>query len=191
MQDEAATLDVFDTNLSKCELVKLWQNRMWRASFAHYVASDKYRRWHAALTIFNMVSAISVLFLSNNEVIRAGLTSNEFAWTDYLLPAASLLTVLSSAIHYLVRFQERAEQHKHAGNEFSSLKRAVEKELTNEVITDEYITWLSNRYDAAALRYPHVPRPIWQSMMKKATNEIEMSADTKSYWEQIDKERHS
>jgi hypothetical protein len=57
----------FEPSLAKCELVKLWQNRMWRASLAHYVAADKYRRWHAGLTLFNMVAAISVLFLSNNE----------------------------------------------------------------------------------------------------------------------------
>ncbi|AXT26608.1 SLATT domain-containing protein [Ruegeria sp. AD91A] len=179
----------FEAACAKIELVKLWQNRMWRASLAHYVASDKYRRWHAALTIFNMVAAISVLFLSNNELIRNGIDTADLAWSDYLLPIASLLTVLSSAVHYLVRFQERAEQHKQGGNEFSSLKRSIEKELTNKEITKGYIEEISMRYDAAAQRYPHVPRGIWRACMKRATTEIEMSADTKKFWQVVGRKR--
>ena len=175
------------SNLAKRELVKLWQNRMWRASLAHYVASDKYRRWHAALTIFNMVAAISVLFLSNNELVRNGISSTNLSWSDYLLPLASLLTVLSSAVHYLVRFQERAEQHKQAGNTFSSLKRSIEKELTKPCCTDEYLDEIALLYDATAKRFPHVPRGVWRSCMKLAAQEIKMSADTKRFWEEIDK----
>lgn len=162
---------------------------MWRASLAHYTAADKYRRWHAGLTLFNMVSATSVLFLSNNELIRAGLSNAQLAWSDYLLPIASLLTVLSSAVHYLVRFQERAEQHKQAGNEFSSLKRAIEKELTNTEISKSFVDEIAKHYDAAAQRFPHVPRPTWTKCMERATTELEMSADTKKFWDEIDKPR--
>lgn len=179
----------FESGSAKCELVKLWQNRMWRASLAHYVAADKYRRWHAGLTLFNMVAAISVLFLSNNELIRNGLTSVQLSWSDYLLPIASLLTVLSSAVHYLVRFQERAEQHKQAGNEFSSLKRSIEKELTNTELTKSYVDEIAKQYDAAALRFPHVPRHTWAKCMERATTELEMSADTRKFWDEIDKPR--
>lgn len=185
----------FNSASARFELAKLWHERLRRTSWVHYLVSDKYKWLHSTLTIFNIVSAISVLFFANNSIFQYGISyfdqinknTPNISWAYYLLALASLFTVLSSAVHYLMRYQERAEQHRQAGNEFAILKRSIEIELTSDEISREFILKTSQKYDDCAHRFPHVPRGFWEKCMKVIDAEEEMSVDSAPFFFEVNK----
>jgi hypothetical protein len=90
-----------------------------------------------------------------------------------LVPLLSLLVVLSSAIQYIMQYSRRAYEHKQAGNEFSNLRRKIERYWSKGSIHIEAIHSLNRSYNSAVRNPPLVPKSIWAASLKIKMDEIE------------------
>ena len=144
-------------------LLIAWKDRAFYAATAHYGASEAYQFRNKLLTLLNIVSAITVLFAANNKLFVAPTSSTQ----SIVLAVASLFTVLSTAIQYLLRYEERAIQHKLAANEFSNFKRKVERYLSMDEISNSLIHNLNRDYNFISKHYPLVSRLMWRGALER------------------------
>jgi hypothetical protein len=143
-------------SLARKRLLAEWQVRAYNAATAHYRASETYEFRNKALTIVNIISAITVLFAVNNKLIA----SNSNFTEEIILAVASLFTVLSTAVQFLLRYEERSIQHKLAANEFSNLKRKIERYVSMNEISNMLIHNLNRDYNFISKHYPLVSQSI-------------------------------
>lgn len=170
------------------KLFRMWSKRLLRSSAAHYAAAEKFEAIDARLTKFNMLFAIAVLLVSNNPKIAIiaiavlsyplslimEISSTPEESMPLVVPIISLLVVLSSAIQYIMQYSKKAMDHKQAGNEFSNLRRKIERYWTKGEVHQEAIHSLNRAYNAIVKNPPLVPRKIWLHSLDMKKEEIEL-----------------
>lgn len=142
-------------NETKKELLLTWHDRSTRANLAHYFQSEECRRVNTALTIFNLLAAISVLFIANNS---------NFEQSSSLLSFASLAVVLSTALQYVLKLEERSYDHKTAGNEFTAIKRKIEVTLANDAIEESHLREIESDHNHVAKNHHLVRHATWRKI---------------------------
>lgn len=145
-------------NNSKKELLIAWQERAIRANLAHYLQAEECSLANSILTIFNLLSAISVLFLVNNIALKD--IPNSQLW----LPIASLLVVLSTALHYVLKLDQKIYDHKTAGNKFTEIKRKIEIILCKSIIDEADIINIERLHNQASQNHGLVRARIWNKI---------------------------
>lgn len=166
------------------KMFRMWSKRLLRSAAAHYMAAERFEARDTLLTRINMVSAIAVLFFSTNQKIAAYLIEFflwifQFEGVEYtgkislLVPLFSLFVVLSSAWQYIAQYSKKAMEHKQAANEFSNLRRKIERYWTKDKIHLEAIHSLNRSYNATVKNPPIVPRGIWKKALKSKKEEID------------------
>ena len=109
-----------------------------------------------------MLFAIAVLFFANSTLLEADYFHALSA--KLIIGIAGLGTVLTAALQYINRFEERAAQHKLAGSEFSNLKRRIERYLAIEAVDDQIIHTISRETNYLAKNCPLVERTFWNAI---------------------------
>lgn len=160
------------SRIKKTKMLKSWQDRATRASLAHYFQAQEYRTFDTGLTIFNLVAAISVLFLANNKLLDID-SNNQY---QILLSIAGLAVVLSTTLQYVLRFEDKINDHKLAGNEFTEIKRKIEILLLGNEITEDCIHRIAVEHSHVAKNHRLVRNAIWEKIKYRhadAVKEIE------------------
>jgi hypothetical protein len=165
------------------KLFRMWSKRLLRSAAAHYMAAEKYESRDLFLTQFNIIAAISVLFFSSNQIVAqrifefiySSFSTDNLDYESYqmVVPFLSLLVVLSSAIQYIMQYSRRAYEHKQAGNEFSNLRRKIERYWSKGSIHIEAVHSLNRSYNSAVRNPPLIPKSIWADSLKIKMEEIE------------------
>jgi hypothetical protein len=171
--DEAFKQDFPGDPLVRKRLLAEWKDRAFYAALAHYSSSESYELRNKILTITNMISAICVLFAANNKLI----TGNASFVDDVVVAVASLFTVLSTAVQFLLRYEERSTQHKLAANEFSNLKRKIERYLSINEISNSLIHNINRDYNFISKNYPLVSHYIWKKALRRRTEISKLICD--------------
>lgn len=158
--------DAIQRNERVCRVFRMWNKRLLRTSAAHYMTAERYARRETYLSIANIGFAITVLFLTSSKVIYG---------VDFskAVPIFSLLVVISSAIQYILQYSHRSGVHKQAGNEFSNLRRKLERYWTKEQVHPEAIHALNRTYNQIAKIPPLVPKDIWDTSLRIKQSEID------------------
>lgn len=146
-------------------LLWLWKCRASKAANAHFYASDYYNLRHNILTVFNVLSAIAVLFFTNNSLFSGDLTP--------AIGIAGLFTVLSTALQHIMSYGEVAHSHKIIGNEYSNMKRKIERLVISEEVDADTIHRLSHSLNWIGKSSPPVKRAIWKKSTKKFRGSID------------------
>lgn len=153
---------------AKRELLLAWHERATRANLAHYFQAEECAKINNILTIFNLLAAISVLYLVNNRHL------NETATTESVfLSLASLAVVLSTALHYVLKLEERSQDHKLAGYEFTAIKRRIEKLLVRGNLTDDDITSIETEHNHTTKNHGLVRQAQWIKIKKRLSEATE------------------
>lgn len=144
-----------DCDLSKClaALLWLWKCRASKASNAHFYASDYYSKRHGILTTLNVASAIMVLFLTNNRFFGDDVA--------IFVSIAGALTVITTALQYILNYRDASRDHKVVGNEYSNVKRKAERLIASGDFNPEAIHRMSNSLNWLGKSSPAVKRGIW------------------------------
>lgn len=159
--DQAFKDDFPGSPEARKHLLLAWKDRAFYAATAHYLASERYELRNKILTLVNMSSAITVLFVANHRLFASYNSLIE----EIILATASLLTVLLSASQYLLKYDERANQHKLAANDFSTLKRKIERYLTIDDLSNSLLHNLNRHYDFIGRTYPLVSHYMWRKAL--------------------------
>ncbi|MEM6406773.1 MAG: hypothetical protein AAF700_00005 [Pseudomonadota bacterium] len=142
----------------------LWNKRQLVAAYGHYLAAARCTWLERFFSIVNICAAIFVLFLSANTKLSQ-LIFEFFEWpvenAAIAVSIGSVLVVLSSATQYILQFGARGALHKQAGNEFSNLRRKIERYWTRGNIHPEAIHSLARSYNMISRSSPLVRPPLW------------------------------
>src|SRR5271167_1710707 len=121
---------------NRTEWLRLCHERLWINLLAHYRLSEKYERRGRFYTKLNILFAISVLFFSNSKILDSLTGGNHYG---VVISVAGLGTVLTAALQYINRYEERAALHKLAGSEYSILRREGEILLSEPSVSDDAV----------------------------------------------------
>lgn len=164
----------------KAAILLLWRARLARTADSHYRAADILLKRDKILTIFNVVSGISVLFFANSEtavgfIVNFFIEGNQSATnhSKLVVSLAGLLTVISSALQYVSENKELSYRHKNAASEFSNLKRKIERYIVSGGISIHHLHGINREYSAIGKGCPAVSRKIWFSGKTKAVKIVE------------------
>lgn len=173
-------LDGDEVKNSKAAIMLMWRARLARTADSHYRASDTFLKRDKFLTIFNVVSAIAVLFFANSEaavkILVDFFLDRKESGIDYsklVVSFAGLLTVISSALQYVSENKELSYRHKNAANEFSNLKRKIERYIVSDFVEDHKLHGINREYTAIGKGCPAVSRRIWFAGGTKAVKIVD------------------
>ena len=107
--------------MASAELVHTWRRRSREASLAHYDSAHICQRNHFLLGI-PMVILSTIVGTS----VFATLAKEATAESKIIIGTLSVLAAIFAALQTFLRFSERAERHRLAGAEFSSLNKELE-----------------------------------------------------------------
>jgi len=168
------------------ELFSMWNARLLRSSAAHYMTAASYERLDSIFTLFNIIASICVLFFASSAWIIDGIVSYiqdkdkvQDIWTagrkfsEYAVPLCSLGAVISAAVQYVLQLSRKATEHKMAGNEFSNLRRKIERYWAKGHVHLEAIHALNRSYNAIVKNPPLVPKRFWISSYHMKLEEIQ------------------
>lgn len=144
-----------------------WRNRAIRANLGHYKASSFYRVWSATFTCFNLLSGIAVLFLANNKLVGDFFRNSESIFPDLITSIASLFVVLATALQYVLKLEQKTEDHKNAGNDFTNIKRIIEQFLVENHFDEINIKEISIMHAHTSKNYPLVPNFLWTKVERR------------------------
>jgi hypothetical protein len=113
-------------------------------------------------TKLNMVFAIAVLFFANSKLIDSALADEHYGLAVSL---AGLGTVITAALQYINRYEERAVLHRLVAAEYSTLRRELEMNLDTP-ISDSTMIRVQTKCDVLASHTPSVPSWIWPRVTK-------------------------
>lgn len=119
------------------------------------------------MTCFNIISAIAVLFFSNNRFFGNGGQADEtiglLGNSDLYTAIAGLLVVLTTALQYVLKLETKTKDAKSAGNDFTNIKREIELLLSENLISLEKARSIQISHTHASRNHELVPRRIWQA----------------------------
>jgi len=146
-----------DSNIKK-QLLRTWHHRAARASLGHYAQAEVSQKNNSYLTAFNLLSGIFVLYLVNTKSFDPNLL---------ILSFCSLTVVLTTALQYVLKLEERSYDHKAAGNEFSAIKRKIELLFASEHVSESCLTEVVSDYNHTAKNHHIVRRSTWMRIEKQ------------------------
>lgn len=85
-----------------------------------------------------------------------------------MLSIAGLAVVLSTTLQYVLRFEDKINDHKLAGNEFTEIKRKIEILLLGNEITEDCINRIAIEHSHVSKNHRLVRNPIWSKQKVKA-----------------------
>ncbi len=144
------------------ELVPLWLCRAEIASNAHYFASNRYLRLHYYLTLSNIISAIFTLVLASSSFFETVLSQVGL----YAIAFFSATVVATSAAQYILDFRHTSNRHKFSVNEYSNIKRKIERLIASDELSIDSVHRISSTLNWIAKSSLHVRRKLWLKSKK-------------------------
>ncbi len=158
------------------KLFCMWNARQLVASYGHYLAASQCDGRERRLSIVNISAAILVLFLAANTKLL-DLIASAFSFPEANAPVIvsvfSVFVVLSSASQYILQYASRSALHKQAGNEFSNLRRKIERYWSRGNIHPEAVHSLNRSYNMISKAPPLVPPKLWDQAKRDKRPEID------------------
>ncbi len=153
-------------------LMTVWHARATESANAHYFAADWFRKRKIRWTIANIISAIGVLFFANfNYFITLkfpGFTNSVFSQImDLIIGLAGMAIVITTVVQYFYRFSETENSHKFCANEYSNVKRKIERLKMSKAIDEEAAHRMSNTLNWLSKTSPLISRELFKKSRDK------------------------
>lgn len=162
-----------DPDIRVLQVFRMWNKRLLRSAAAHYMAAERHEFREMLLSLFNIIAAITVLFFSAAKDILEKLSNILGIDLDPIVPVLSLVVVSLSATQYIQQNAAKAAMHKAAGNEFSNLRRKLERYWTKESVHSEALHAFNRTYNQIVKSTPLVPKALWVKSLKIKQTECE------------------
>jgi hypothetical protein len=149
------------------KLLVLWMLRAHRAASAHYEQSSVFKRHDLLWTVLNIITSIALLFLvsrlpngaANSAILKFGL--------EFVFGFFGLLLVMFGVVQFVLRYPEKQDAHRQAGQEFANLQRKIERYLLVTEYSMVQVHNLSRDYNHITKSYPLVDRNIWTNKARQ------------------------
>ncbi len=142
------------------KLLGEWYRRVVLSSQSHYNNAQKLSRANLWLG----VPAATIAAVVGTSVF-ATLEQNVEIWIRVIVALLSMSAAVLAALQTLFNFSERAEKHRVYGSKYGTLRRKIDLALSQNKISDEDFTTLTNeisdRLDDFAGDAPQIPSKVW------------------------------
>jgi hypothetical protein len=156
-----AFIDIDQVRAKK--LLILWALRAHKAASAHYEQSSKYGQANTLWTCVNAVFSIVLLFLVTwLSVSSIGLEALQMG-IEFVLSLFGAFLVTLGIVQFILRYSEKQDSHRQAGQEFSNLQRKIERYSVVKEYNMVQIHNLSRDYNHITKSYPLVGQSTWTS----------------------------
>ena len=162
--------DIDERRKAQALMLLCWRRRAIRASHGQYWAASFLGRCAIGFTSLNIVTAIAVLFFTNNKLFESTVApastvaveiSEKWQISD-IAAFAGMLVVLTTALQYVLRLDEKSKDSKRAGNDFTNIKRSIENMLSSDNITEAKVAEIEALNSHISRNHFIVPRKIWE-----------------------------
>lgn len=145
-------------------LLTRWLKRARESSFAHYAAEERYSKFHYAIGVPAAIFAAGV-----GTSVFASLDTTVDLHTKIAIGMVSVLTAILTGLQTFLRYDERAERHRRAAVEYSSIRRELEQFIVlSHILSSDTVEAIRKRIDDVAFSAPNVPPRIWAIAEKRA-----------------------
>lgn len=143
------------------QLLELWLNRVRIVLAGHHEAAGRFQSLHYWIGIPTIILSTLV-----GTSIFATLQEKPDILLKIAAGIASVMSAILASLQTFLRFEERAERHRKAGNNYGILMRELEKINTfptqNSKDLEDIVNDLQRRLDRLNVESPIIPRDIWQ-----------------------------
>ncbi|MBW4639779.1 MAG: DUF4231 domain-containing protein [Gloeocapsa sp. UFS-A4-WI-NPMV-4B04] len=143
------------------ELLEKWLNRAYIVLAGHHEAAGRFQSLHNWIGIPTIILSTLV-----GTSIFATLQEKPNISLKIAAGIASVMSAILASLQTFLRFEERAERHRKAGNNYSVLMRELEQETAfptqNSEELEKFVTNLRERWNQLNAESPTIPRDIWQ-----------------------------
>lgn len=147
-------------------LMTVWHARSTDSANAHYYAADHFKKRNTIWSIINIAAAIIVLFLSNEDtLVKVTAFFHDFIRAEFIalgISMAAVTVVVTTVVQYIYRFNEKANSHKFCANEYSNVKRKIERLKTSGDIDEEALHRMSNTLNWLSKSSPLISRKLFR-----------------------------
>jgi hypothetical protein len=150
------------------KLLERWHTTLLAFNGGHFVAAARCEHRNLYLGV-----PTTLLATVTGTSIFATLTISPQVWAKILVGLLSLTAAVLASQQTFLRYGERAQVHKNAGQKFGALRREIEETYvchsnTDEALPQEFFTSIRTRWDQVSEESPPLPQKIHDQAKKGA-----------------------
>jgi hypothetical protein len=152
-------------------LLQRWLKRARESSFSHYAAEQRYFKTNLLIgvpaTVFSAIVGTTVFASLEKDI--------DFR-VKLLVGTISIIASILTGLQTFLRYSERAERHRKAGGNYSSIRRVIEQNLVfDDKITHDAVDGIRKQLDSVGAEAPNIPDSLWKLAEKRAAGDYFLS----------------
>lgn len=152
--------------------LKQWHRSLLALNRGHFKAAAMCERRNIRLGV-----PATFLATVTGTTIFATLTNSPQSWARILVGLLSFAVAILASLQTFLRYAERAQQHKEAGQKFGILRRRIEATFaghssTDGVLPQEFFTNIATQWDQSAKESPPLPQKIHDREYEEAAGQL-------------------
>jgi hypothetical protein len=145
-------------------LLLRWLKRTRESSFVHYIAEERYRQLHYAIGVPAAILAAGV-----GTSVFVTLEKTTDTQIKILIGMVSILAAILTGLQTFLRYSERADRHRKAASDYSSIRREIEQTLVFAHAPHD-VDHIRKRIDDITSGAPNVTPRMWATAEKRAAS---------------------
>jgi hypothetical protein len=150
-------LEAVTAGLDHTQLLEEWRRRCTRWVRAHHHAARSFEFWETMLTLFNVLSSVSV-FGASVAIAAEQKATPTYVWTVLIASGAALFMTL---VQYILNMRATAHRHHHAATEYRAARRMIELAASSHADA-KTIELVDEALRTAEKLAPPIPHRIWK-----------------------------
>jgi hypothetical protein len=156
----------------KLIILKQWHHSLLTLNRGHFIAAAMCERRNLRLGV-----PTALLAAVAGTSIFASLTISPAVWAKILVGLLSLTAAVLAILQTFLRYDERAQQHKEAGQRFGILRREIEAAFacygdSDAQLSPEFFTSIGHRWDECSKEFPPLLQKIHDRTYKASANAL-------------------
>ena len=151
--------------LSAERLLVDWRSKAWENQTAHHDAAQYYANLHYWLGIPAAILS-TIVGTTVFATLQKPSDTNYLKIIPIVVGGISVLSAIFAGLQTFLRLAERAEQHRAAGAEYSSVRRLLDEirhlPAASRGPCKDFLDEIRSRLDQLAKNSPNVPNRVWR-----------------------------
>ena len=144
----------------KLLILKRWHHSLLTLNRGHFIAAARCERLNLRLGI-----PVTILSAVAGTTVFASLAISPTVWAKILVGLLSLAAAVLASLQTFLKYDEKAQVHKEAGQRFGILRREVEAAFacygdSDAQLSPEFFTSIGQRWDECSKEFPPLPQKI-------------------------------
>jgi hypothetical protein len=157
-------------------LLRQWLARARRGAYGHYAEAQRCQRFHLAIGI----PAVALSAIVGTTVFASLSSATQLdKWVQFAIGTISVVAAVLTALQTLLRLSERADQHRNAASQYSTIRRNIEQRLVFvDTLNRDIIDVIRKELDQLAARAPDISEAAWVKVKKTMSEDYFLARES-------------